>query len=1184
MEISTRVIAFISVLSGVSADSFNYRYSSGNEYGPADWKKVECNDLDSCEGWPDKHESSVGFKLDENQCRWCPETGNKCPLDHRMSPVNLVRDRAIEDNKNWKECPDWHWMNFEDGTCQWDDMKDSFEISKHALQIHTPMRQNGDIDCANAEGERKYPRLDYSKGFPDWWHLDRTDVKVPSEHTQHGKRYAAEISLAHFYEIGHYKNQVGYVTLFMQDYPNQTPWNYLDKLICQWRHEEEKQRKKCGMPPAPVYKMCELYRGQERTSEDLQFDDERGESSATFDQTSQMDRPNAIPIEDFGKNPDDKLLPLNLCQGNCNLTEECAKGLICHRRDPNEAVPGCTGGEENGKETSFCVFDPFGEGYNLQQVNAPTGNPTKTASPTMTQLDPKLVVDLGGTPPADAFPLHRCQGDCDTDNDCADGLVCFQRNSNQAIPGCIGGEQNPLTTDYCVLDIRGEGYTDAPTINQTTPPTAAPTATKVTSTPTVVATKPPTNIPTAVPTKKAPVPFVPRPTGTAKVIWNRGWEPNFMLGECEGDCDNDDDCGPGLICFSRESSRVAVPGCVGGEEDRTLTDYCTYPALDTTNENVAINRQIQSLPPTNLASPTASPVTPPTASPVTPPTASPTASPVTPPTASPTASPVTPPTASPTESPVTVPVTEPVEAPTESPITVPVTEPVEAPTAAPVTAPTTAPTSAPTAEQTNPPTITVEDEYEPVPLNAISWSPPKDKKLTICEGDCDIDDDCADGLVCFQRFTPKTPIPGCIGGVSDTSLMDYCIVDRRIITTIAPVTTATPTVAPVTDLVPDSSAVTRNSDSVPPNIDCKAYEDKGVNMDRFCDNDHQDMCCQSPRSNSNYCHENYEIFGDALKSACHHCCLEERNEAYVVGDANVEKVGLELFTNKQCAEDVDNAARICKDKSCCDPDYSDTRHCRQEMETHKDDWQRICWYCCHPSKDYPLDTARRVLSGTSADELVVAKTEAELRLWHRENPRELGPKDVVFNHTQLQRELIVREENFVEKGLKDEDAYFQEIHGAFQRRELQTPVMENYEDVHWWPYEWLLKVGTEYYYRYEGSMTVPPCYTVNHWRVMKDPIRVAKHQITELERLLAWRINGKCKADTAGKEREGNPDAVDVNRPLQELQKGHRMVFCECQDWPSKFPQERQWCQKWQKRDPELRLFENPYNWQQNGF
>ena len=178
-----------------------------------------------------------------------------------------------------------------------------------------------------------------------------------------------------------------------------------------------------------------------------------------------------------------------------------------------------------------------------------------------------------------------------------------------------------------------------------------------------------------------------------------------------------------------------------------------------------------------------------------------------------------------------------------------------------------------------------------------------------------------------------------------------------------------------------------------------------------------------------------------------------------------------------------------------------------------------------------------------------AMTKEEMRLWHKNNPRGVGPKDVVFNHTSMHRELIVREENFVEKGLKDEDAYFKEIHGAYQRRELQTPVKENYEDVFWWPYEWLLKVGTEYYYRYEGSMTVPPCYTVNHWRVMKDPIRVAKHQITELERLLAWRMNGNCKSDTAGKAREDNPDAVDVARPIQEMEKGHRMVFCECQDW-----------------------------------
>jgi len=992
-------------------------------------------------------------------------------------------------------------MNFEDGSCTWDDMEDSFEISAHALQIHTPMRRNGDIDCANSNGERLYPRLDYSKGFPDWWHLDRTDIKVPSEHTQHGKRYAAEISLAHFYEVDHYKNQVGYVTMFMQDYPGEKPWNYLDKLICKWRREEEKQREKCGLPPAPVYKMCELYRGQERTAEDLKFDDETADSNNISDK-SQINRPNAVPIEDFGKNPDAKSYPLKLCQGNCKLAEECAPGLTCHEYDDDEAVPGCIGGENYRGGSNICVFDPFGEGYNSGTDN-PTDSPTKTPSPTITPLPPKPAVDFGGTPLASLFPLQRCQGDCDSDSDCALGLFCFQRNSNQAIPGCIGGEENPMMTDYCILDPRSDvGYTDP----ETTSPTLKPTGEPTTVSPTVAPTQPPTNIPTALPTKVAPVPFVPRPTGPEKQVKNLGWEPKFKLGECEGDCDNDSDCKPGLVCFSRQTSRVAVPGCAGGEQDSTLTDYCTYPEIKPVDENDAIIRKVESLPPTQ------------------------------------------------------------------------------------------SPSKSPTKSPTEPPTTIVEDE--PIPLNGISWSPPGNQKLGRCEGDCDVDDDCGDGLKCFQRFTPNKIVPGCIGGDEDGSLMDYCVIDRStsedtadeatkqtlppvvlpapvpVSVTVAPVPAPLPDSTPDFVAIPDNASITKRG--IPPKIDCAAYEALGVNIDRFCDNDHKDMCCQAPRSSSNYCHENYGLFGDDLASACHHCCLEDRNEAYVVGPANPVKPELEIFTNEQCANEVDNTARICRDRGCCNPEYSDTRFCQGEIAKHGDDWERICWYCCYPAKEF--DIARRSMNEISA------KSEEDMRVWHRQNPRKLGSKDKKFMLSHMERELIVREENFVEKGLKDEDAYFQEIHNAFQGRQLQTPVKENYEDVHWWPYEWLLKVGTEYYYRYEGSMTVPPCYSVNHWRVMKDPIRVAKHQITELERLLAWRINGKCQPSTAGKEREGNPDAVDVNRPLQELEKGHRMVFCECQDWPSKFPQERQWCEKWQKRDPYLRLFENPYNWEQNGF
>ena len=32
-------------------------------------------------------------------------------------------------------------------------------------------------------------------------------------------------------------------------------------------------------------------------------------------------------------------------------------------------------------------------------------------------------------------PCDRCQGDCDSDDDCADGLECYQRDAFEAVPG-----------------------------------------------------------------------------------------------------------------------------------------------------------------------------------------------------------------------------------------------------------------------------------------------------------------------------------------------------------------------------------------------------------------------------------------------------------------------------------------------------------------------------------------------------------------------------------------------------------------------------------------------------------------------------------------------------------------------------------------------------------------------------
>ena len=510
-------------------------------------------------------------------------------------------------------------IQFLDGSCEWEDMTNSFEISRHSLQIHTPIRGNGDIDCVNANGERKFPKLDYSKGFPDWWYLSRTDIKVPSEHVQEGKRYAAEVQLSHFYEIDHYKNKLGKVSVFMQDFEGEPAWHYLDKLICQWRKVEEEKRKACGLEPAPVYKMCELYRGQVRTADDLDYASEGG--SGSYPTYAPLVPPKEIPIQNYGGDPEDFRFPLQLCQGDCDFPTDCAPGLVCHQRDPYEDVPGCIGGEADETNTDYCVFDPYGEGYSFP-TDPPTSAPTITQLPTLNPLQPKPLTDYGGDPPFEKFPLQLCEGDCDNDDHCAEGLMCFQRNANDTVPGCIGGDTDIQKTDYCILDPHGAGYVSAgqatPTSVKPTPApvTANPTSSPVTSNPTSSPTTPnptsspvsdptsspvsdptsspvsdPTSSPVSDPTNSPvadPVPtnlptrlFVPSPHPTIvsrpipgslpKQIDNIGWEPPTPLGECQGDCDEDSDCSPGMYCFQRNAVNEPVPGCAGGDKDATLT-------------------------------------------------------------------------------------------------------------------------------------------------------------------------------------------------------------------------------------------------------------------------------------------------------------------------------------------------------------------------------------------------------------------------------------------------------------------------------------------------------------------------------------------------------------------------------------------------------------------------------------
>ena len=155
------------------------------------------------------------WELKRNNCKSCPATGNNCG-QHRQSPIDLERDRGIPNHDNYKECFDYHWMAYEDGACTWDDIVDNptsefrnnFFIQRHALQILQPLSTDGVLQCENHLG-RRFPRLDYSKGFPNWWHLSHTEVTVPSEHTQQGKRYDAEVHLIHFYSVKHERKVCG---------------------------------------------------------------------------------------------------------------------------------------------------------------------------------------------------------------------------------------------------------------------------------------------------------------------------------------------------------------------------------------------------------------------------------------------------------------------------------------------------------------------------------------------------------------------------------------------------------------------------------------------------------------------------------------------------------------------------------------------------------------------------------------------------------------------------------------------------------------------------------------------------------------------------------------------------------------------------------------------------------------
>ena len=157
---------------------------------------------------------------------------------------------------------------------------------------------------------------------------------------------------------------------------------------------------------------------------------------------------------------------------------------------------------------------------------------------------------------------RKCQGDCDTDSECGDGLVCLQRKGNdQRVFGCRGTPVRDV--DYC---IRKED------MDETLKPTNEPS---------LLMTAKPTPSPTAHP--------VAQPSNEVDDNGNvlrevESCSEDEPCGACEGDCGGNSDCLGSFRCWKRKNHAKggndgrleSVPGCLG--QGKFKFDYCYDPA------------------------------------------------------------------------------------------------------------------------------------------------------------------------------------------------------------------------------------------------------------------------------------------------------------------------------------------------------------------------------------------------------------------------------------------------------------------------------------------------------------------------------------------------------------------------------------------------------------------------------
>jgi len=115
-----------------------------------------------------------------------------------------------------------------------------------------------------------------------------------------------------------------------------------------------------------------------------------------------------------------------------------------------------------------------------------------------------------------------------------------------------------------------------------------------------------------------------------------------------------------------------------------------------------------------------------------------------------------------------------------------------------------------------------------------------------------------------------------------------------------------------------------------------------------------------------------------------------------------------------------------------------------------------------------------------------------------------------------------------------------ELLGYRTRRRLQKSDFNVYD----------LVSHTIYFWRYVGTLTVPPCKKDVQWRLYDSPLKISLQQEATLNWLLrAYRNPKTCRRETIGSPRRDGTRNVDVTRPIQEITYDHLLVHCTSRDF-----------------------------------